>query len=100
MEAHSWLFGGRGIPFWHGVLECFGKLLDIDVSLGIGDNDTVFLELVPDGQHNCTANVSDTVGGIVDPETELEVYGVVPEAGNEAARFRVLQGSAYLLGGL
>ena len=57
----------------------------MDVSLGIGDDDAVFLELVPDGQHNGTANASDTVGGIVDPETELEVYGVVPEAGNEAA---------------
>ena len=69
------------------------QLLDVDVALRIGDFDSVFLEFVPDCEHDSTPDVPYPVGRVVDPKPQFQIDRIVSETGYQASGFRILQGA-------
>ena len=61
------------------------------VLLWEGNLDARLLELVPDGQQDLTAHIADAVGGILDPEAQLEFHRVVAKAREETTGFWMVE---------
>src|SRR4051812_37724378 len=66
----------------------YGPILDVDVALGIGENDVMLLEQGPDAVQHFRADAADPRFGIADPDQDLVVDAAFAEGAEPDARRR------------